>query len=412
MKNSVIFLLILLAPNLSYAYIDPGTGSAIVYIVIALVTSAYFAVKGAYYKIADVFAGRAIKREVCDIAIHSEDRRYELTFLPIMRHLSELGVAYTYYTMYERDDEFEELPENSQHQSISPGLMGYSFLNRLTANVFVTTTPQLDVMTFKRSNKVKHYLFVQHALGEAIYMRPFPYDFFDSVMCCGKTLKENILQLEKIRNSEPKALYDMGIAHYDELLKRRADCRVNSRKKVILVAPSWGELSLFKKYGTNFVALLADKFEVIVRPHPQMKISQHGLYKEVLALNNVEIDLNYTFEESMSRADILISDFSGIIHEFAFVYERPVIVADYEKELGGFEGAILNKQSEIAKICEGFIVSMSFGDLSQFDKQVEDVIANFSLALMRKVRGDLIYNFGYAGEKIAEKISEIRQCQS
>src|SRR5690348_2378894 len=186
------------------AYIDPGTGSALFYVVTGIVVSVYFAVRGLYYRLVE-FAFRIRHQDQrCRVAVHGEDPRYESTFLPLLRELSALGVECTYFTMYERDSSYEPLPAGVAHRAIAPGMVGYAYLNNIEAVLLVTTTPQLDVMTFRRSRRVRHYAMIQHALGESRYVRPYAYDYFDSVLCCGRLLKANIRRMEQVRNSPPK----------------------------------------------------------------------------------------------------------------------------------------------------------------------------------------------------------------
>lgn len=411
MKRIFAFTFIFLLPLEAHAYIDPGTGSAIVYVIIGLVASALYFLKGIFYRILDLVSSRSTRRHVeHNIAIHSEGKQYDLVFLPIMRHLSELGLDYTYFTMYERDDTCEPLPDDASHVSIAPGLIGYSFLNKLRAKLLITTTPQLNIMTFKRSKHVKHYTYVQHGIGEAMYLRPFPYDYFDSVMCCGKLLVENIREIEVIRKQEPKQLFETGIPYFDDLLKRKVDIPKRGVMKTILIAPSWGELSLFSQYGTQFVETLVHKFEIIVRPHPQMKFSQTELYERVIGIEGVEIDTNETFEDSMARADVLVSDFSGIIHECAFIYEKPVIVAEYQKNMEPFEGFVLNKPSTLAARSSEFIVSLPVEEFGELDNRIDEIIARFSKESVRRVRDELLFNFGHAGRAVATQVAEIVRC--
>src|SRR5690606_23342065 len=149
---------------------------------------------------------------------HCEDPRYEITFLPIIAALSRRGICSTFFTMYERNGSFESLPANVVHRVIAPGMVGYAYLNNLEAVLVVTTTPQLDVMTFRRSRRVRHYAMVQHAIGESRYVRPYAYDYFDSVHCCGEILKRNIRRMESIRGLPSKELYETGLPHYEALL--------------------------------------------------------------------------------------------------------------------------------------------------------------------------------------------------
>ena len=98
-------------PQIAGAYIDPGTGSALVYLVTGIVVSVFFAVRGLYYRAIELAFRSKYPGQKCEVAIHSEDPRYEITFLPVLSALHDLGVKTTYFTMYERDVSFTSLPD-------------------------------------------------------------------------------------------------------------------------------------------------------------------------------------------------------------------------------------------------------------------------------------------------------------
>src|SRR5690606_37474022 len=149
------------------AYIDPGTGSALLYVIAGVFVSLYFGARGLWYRLLDSLFRLRLKAQAAELAIHCEDPRYEITFLPVVVELTRRNVAVTFLTMYERDSSFDPLPQGVTHRAIAPGMVGYSYLNHIQADVLVTTTPQLDVMTFRRSRRVGHYCMVQHAIGES-----------------------------------------------------------------------------------------------------------------------------------------------------------------------------------------------------------------------------------------------------
>src|SRR5688572_30852002 len=275
----VLTLWCLLLPRPAAAYIDPGTGSAIFYLISSMVVAIYFGARGLYYRVIDLVFRIRHRDQACEMAIHCENPRYEITFLPVLRALVARGIEPTFFTMYKRDSTFEALPAGVTHRTIAEGLIGYAYLNNVDATVLVTTTPQLEVMTFRRSRRVRHYAHLPHALGESRYVRPYAYDYFDSVFCCGEILKQNIRRMEALRGQKAKALYETGIPHYEELIKgSRAAPLGPSDVPVVLIAPSWGPLSMFEAFGTDFVAEIARQYRVIVRPHPQMRYSQVDLY--------------------------------------------------------------------------------------------------------------------------------------
>jgi hypothetical protein len=405
--RALVALCLLVQSTPAAAYIDPGTGSALFYVVTGIIVSIYFAVRGLYYRAIELAFRVRHKDQRCELAIHCEDPRYEITFLPIIRELVQRGIAPTLFTMYERDSSYEQLPAGVTHRPIPAGIVGYAYLNNIEASLLVTTTPQLDVMTFRRSRRVRHYAIVQHALGESRYVRPYAYDYYDSVFCCGPLVQANIRRMEGIRNSKPKQLLETGLVHYEELLKRRHEAPPLPAETVVLIAPSWGPLSMFEAFGTDFIAAVAARFRVIVRPHPQMKMSQTALYEKILSLQGVEVDTQRTPSLAMSKAHILLSDISGITHEFAFIYERPVVIIDRKLAAGGLEGELLGGDSELKERCREFIVPVPPAEMPNIVAHIERSLTDHSVERIAKARSEVVYNFGRASAVTADQLADI-----
>lgn len=406
-SSIAVALGLLLQAGPAAAYIDPGTGSALFYVISGVIVSIYFGVRGLYYRLVELVFRIRHRDQRCGIAIHCEDPRYEITFLPVIRALIARGFEPTLFTMYERDDSFETLPAGVVHRAIGPGMVGYAYLNNVEATLLVTTTPQLDVMTFRRSRRVRHYAIIQHALGESRYVRPYAYDYYDTVLCCGEILKHNIRRMEELRQAPAKQLLETGIPHWEELIRRRREALPLSGDPVVLVAPSWGPLSMFEAFGTDFVAQIARHFRVIVRPHPQMKVSQPELYAKILALQGVEVDTSRTPSLAMSRAHVLLSDISGITHEFAFIYERPVLIIDRRMAVGGLEGELLGGDSELKERCSEFIVPIPPAGMPDIVAHLHRVLAGHSPERIAAVRAELVYNFDRASEVAAEQLADL-----
>ena len=404
---AVVAAALMLLAQPASAYIDPGTGSALFYVISGIVVSVYFSIRSLYYRLVESIFRLRYKDQSCGIAIHCEDPRYEITFLPIIAALSRRGISSTFFTMYERGESFEHLPGGVVHKVIAPGMVGYAYLNNLEAIVLVTTTPQLDVMTFRRSRRVRHYVIVQHAVGESRYVRPYAYDYFDSVLCCGEILNKNIRRMEAIRGSDPKQLYETGLPHYEALIAHARATPLPHGEPVVLVAPSWGPLSMFEAFGTGFITGIARRFKVIIRPHPQMRISQPELYAQILALEGVVVDTSRTPAAAMAQAHVLLSDISGITHEFAFIYERPVVIIDRQQMSGGLEGELLGGDSELKHRCQDFIVPVPPCEIDKIAIHLDRALSNHSVERIATARSALIYNFGTASEVAAEQLAGI-----
>ncbi len=215
-------LVLLLQAQPAAAYIDPGTGSALFYVISGIVVSIYFGIRGLYHRLVSFFLRIRQREQRCELAIPL--RRSALRDRSSCRWpetLVKRGIEPTLFTMYERDSVVRAAAGGSHPSSPSRrAWSGYAYLNNLEADAAGRPPPQLDVMTFRRSKRVKHYAILQHALGECRYMRPFAYDYYDSVLCCGPMLKANLRKMEAIRGLPPKELYATGLPHYEELLRR------------------------------------------------------------------------------------------------------------------------------------------------------------------------------------------------
>jgi hypothetical protein len=229
-------------------------------------------------------------------------------------------------------------------------------------------------------------------------------------MCCGRILEQNIRRMEEIRRLPKKRLFATGIPHYDVLVRERPHDRSASHRSVVFIAPSWGPMSIFHVFGTSPVKALARHYDVIVRPHPQMKRSQPELYREVLGLEGVTVDTARTPLAAMAAADILISDISGIVHEFAFVHEKPVIVIDHRQDVGGLEGYVLGGDSELKELCREFIIPVAPCDIDDLPRLIPVAMERHSRRRIAAVRDDVVYNFGKAASAAARQLQEILQC--
>jgi hypothetical protein len=112
----------------------------------------------------------------------------------------------------------------------------------------------------------------------------------------------------------------------------------------------------------------------------------------------------------MVAADILISDISGIVHEFAFVHEKPVLVIDHHQDVGGLEGYLLGGDSELKELCREFIAPVPPSQVDELPELITAAVQRHSRPRIAAVRDDLVYNFANAGPTAARQLQEILQC--
>jgi len=317
-------------------YIDPGTGSALFSIVIGLATTLYFVANQLWMRLKTAFAirGKGVievtgKRE--RIAIYSEGKRYWNVFLPIVQELERRGIPALFMTSEEDDPVFQRQEGPIRPLYIGKGNLAYARLNVLEADICLMTTPGLDVYQLKRSRGVRHYSHILHAVDDATSYRLFGLDYYDSVLLTGEYQAAAIRELEAKRRLPAKELRVVGSTYLDVYRsKLPAQGGASDEDLTVLVSPSWGSSGLLRRYGERLLIPLAESGErVIIRPHPQSVASEADTLERLKALlatyPNVEWDFERENIRSLSRADVMISDFSGIIFDYAFLFGRPVL---------------------------------------------------------------------------------------
>lgn len=326
-------------------YIDPGTGSMLFSIVIGLVTALYFLGKAAIIKLKFIVSGgkAVISKKHTPLVIYSEDKRYWNVFKPILEVLEKREIATVYYVATEDDPVFSFEWKYISCEIIGEGNKAFARLNFLEADMCLMTTPGLDVYQLKRSKGVKHYSHILHAPSDASTYRLYGLDYFDSVLLTGEYQKDHVRILEQNRKQKEKDLLVVGCTYLDELQKKVAELPSSPKAPfTVLLSPSWGTNAILTRYGTELLdPLLQTGFHVIVRPHPQTrKTEQHilePLVKRYEDAPNLEWDYNSENLLSLSRADIMISDFSGIIFDYIFLFNRPVLYVNQDFDWSPFD---------------------------------------------------------------------------
>ncbi len=262
--------------------------------------------------------------------------RYWNVFEPICRELDSRGVDIVYMTASPDDPVLRNPYEHIKGEFIGKGNKAFARMNFLNAGIVLSTTPGLDVYQWKRSKDVLCYVHILHAANEVAWYRMFGIDYYDVMMLSGEYQVEDVRKLEKLRNLPEKELVKIGIPYMDEMRKRLQESQQEkSGGRTVLVAPSWGKSSIFQKYGGKIIEVLLETgYYIIIRPHPQSFTSEREMIEKIMAEYPASDQLEWNRDndnfEVLKRADILISDFSGVIFDFSLVYDKPVIYADTE----------------------------------------------------------------------------------
>lgn len=317
-------------------YIDPGTGSMLFTILIGVLGAAFYSIRMFWIKLRFKLGGGKVEVDMNGIpfVIFSDDKRYWSIFEPICREMDKRGKDVVYMTASEDDPALENTFEHIKAEYIGSENKAFAKLNFLKATMVLSTTPGIDVYQWKRSKEVKYYVHIPHAASEITLYRMFGIDYYDAILLSGQYQADDIRNLEKLRNLPEKELVKVGIPYMDKMIARlKKEGPAPQHERTVLLAPSWGQSAIFSVYGGKILdVLLKTGYHIIVRPHPQSFKSEKELLdklmKEYPDSQQLEWNRDTDNFEVLRRSDILISDFSGVIFDFALVYDKPVIYTD------------------------------------------------------------------------------------
>lgn len=328
-------------------YIDPSTGSMLFAILIGIIGAMTYMVKTWIVKLRFILSsGKKVETDnkKLPLVIFADDKRYWNVFEPVVRELSDRGMDMTYMTASVDDPALKLDIPHFKAEFIGEGNKAFARLNFLNATMLLSSTPGLDVYQWKRSKMVDYYIHMLHACDGVLAYRMFGLDYYDSVMVSGDFHVRDLRSLEKLRNLPEKEAPLIGIPYMDKMAERLKNAdSLPEHERTVLLAPSWGPSSIFNKFGADFIKLLLETgYHVIVRPHPQSFTSEKALMDKLMAQFPESAQLEWNRDndnfEVLRRADILISDFSGVTFEFALIYDKPVIYADTKFDLSPYDG--------------------------------------------------------------------------
>lgn len=335
-------------------YIDPGTGSMIFSILIGAAATLFFLAKAAFLKLKVVFSGK--KNGVVqdssykEYVIYNEGKQYWNTFMPVVEEFESRKIPLTYYTSSKDDPVFEKNYEFVKAEFIGEGNAAFAKLNMLSAGFVLMTTPGLQVYQLKRSKRVKHYSHIVHMPNDATTYRLFGLDFFDSVLLTGNHQAGDIRLLEEQRGINRKDLVVVGCPYLDVYKKNIAEIpEEENHPFTVLVSPSWGDVGILKKYGEKLLDPLSRTgWRIIVRPHPQSKKSEADMLQRLEERYKDNSNIVWDYERqnifSLKKSDIMISDFSGIIFDYTFLCDKPVMYVNAGMDLRPYDAYDLDKE--------------------------------------------------------------------
>ena len=393
-------------------YIDPGTGSMLFSILIGACATLFFLAKAFWLKLKlFVTGGKASKADKSykKYVIYAEDKRYWNVFKPILDEFERRNTEITYYVANEQDPVFEESYTYVKPEVIGEGNKAFAKLNMLSAGFVLMSTPGLQVYQLKRSKNVKHYSHIFHSPGDPTMYRLFGIDYFDSILLTGDYQIADIREMERQRELPAKELVTVGCTYLDVFRQKMAQISEEENHQfTVLVSPSWGKSALLSLYGEKLLDPLVETgFNIILRPHPQSRISEKEMLDHILDrykdTPNLTVDSNRDNFYSLKKADLMISDFSAIIWDYTFLCDKPVMYASAEMELGPYDAYDMDHEIWQFETVRKIGIKIEEKDFPNIKQVIQNAADNSELARLRhKARDEAWMYIGESAKRTVD----------
>jgi len=351
------------------------------------------------------------------IVFYAENKASMNHFRLLISELTqEKNLQICYVTSVKNDPMLSIKNEKIHSFFIGDGITRTKFFLELKAKILIMDMPDLNSFHIKRSKIFPvHYIYIFHSMFSIhSYLRKGAVDNYDTIFCVGEHQKNEIQETEKLYDLKPKKLVNYGFGRLDTLLKEKHNFQENNLNKenLIIVVPTYGENNLLKICGIELIEkLLATNFKVLLRPHFRIFKESEDLVKNIR--EKFQNNKNFRIEEGVIKPEdfhsskCMISDWSGISLEYAFVFERPVIYINVPKK-------VLNEEAEEISLVPievairekiGFLIEPN--NLNEISKIILKLDDKSRAEEIRNIRSQTVFNIGKSASVGAEYIEKI-----
>ncbi len=342
-----------------------------------------------------------------NIVIYSESGQDWHYFEPLIAVLNgDLQHKVTFVTSDLNDPGLNRQHNLFQAIHIPEGFFLTLHFNMQKADVVVLTMMDLNNLQLKKSINPVHYIYLFHSLGSTHMVdHANSYDAYDSLFCVGLHHVAELRKRESMQGMQARNLFEYGHPRLESLLAAaqslKQNASVDNSTPVVLIAPTWGEQSIFNTCGDELTGVLLDAgYHVIIRPHYQTLQETpevvDGLKAKYGDRDNFEYQDRMGESDTLFRSDILISDWSAMAIEYALGLEKPVLFVDLPRRVRNPDWQALDIEPQEASIRElaGDIVSPQH--LDEAPGKIARLLDNqqgFRQA-MENLRSQMIFNIG------------------
>lgn len=303
------------------------------------------------------------------------------------------------------------------------------------SDVFVLTMMDLGNLQLKRSLHPVHYVYVFHSMGSTHMVdHANSFDHYDTLFCTGPHQVAEIRKREQLKGLPSKSIVEYGHPRLEQVLDEGREYRLDSRmhatkatgadlqaevRPVVLIAPTWGDTSIFNVCGEELIGiLLAADFHVIMRPHYQ----SNRLTPEVIQKTRLRFEKRAGFEyveqmgetASLFRSDILVTDWSAIALEYSLGLEKPVLFIDVPRRIRNPDWQELDIEPMESAIRSQVGAIVAPEDLQQVPQKIVELMTRRVelVSHLRELRQQMVFRLGSSITEGADELARIADRQT
>lgn len=322
--------------------------------------------------------------------------------------LRKTDIVIHYITSDPKDEVFALANDNFHVYYIGENKL-IVLMMKMEADIVCMTMPDLQKYHIKRSmvkNDIE-YVYMDHGVGSLnLMLRKHALDHFDTIFTANELVYQEMRKQEEKYGLKERTLVKWGSGVIDNMISAYEKEEKNDNdKKTILIAPSWQENNILDSCIDSVLKnVLGLGYHVILRPHPQYVrhfeeklLAMKERYQEY---DDFELQMDFSSNNTVFNADILMTDWSGIAYEYSFTTLKPALFINTPMKVMNPDYQEIDVVPFDIEIRDQVGISVELERLDSLPEVIHQLLSDkaFTKEEMKVVRDKYLYNVTKSGE--------------
>lgn len=356
---------------------------------------------------------RFMKAGSKQVVFYSEKNGFYKYFRDVIEYILKKTDIDIHYITSDINDEVLKMENDNFHVYYIGENKLIVLMMKMDADIVVMTMPDLQRYHIKRSllRDDIEYIYMDHGINSLnLMLRKHAVDYFDTIFAANELVKKEIRAQETKYGLKAKNIVEYGYCLIDNMIsayrvsseKGNAD---SGDKPSILIAPSWQDENIMDLCIEDILnSILGQGYNVIVRPHPQFV--RHFpdrltlLRDKYSSYPDFELQTDFSSNNTVYDADILVTDWSGIAYEYSLTTLKPTLYIDTPMKMMNPDYKEIDIIPFDIEIRNEIGISVSPDNVSMLPNTIDKLLKDptFRKDNMEVIRNKYLYNVGNSAE--------------